>query len=295
MEKRRLGKTGLMVSPVAYGGIISTDDGFERAFPSGKGQEESDSYVEYAIQHGVNYFDVAPQYGNAQGRLGVSLAPYRKDVYLACKSFYRTADDVDRDLENSLKLLKTEYFDVYQMHALTTLEQVETAFSKGGAMEAILRAKEAGTLRHLGVTCHSEEAALRALELYDFETVLFPVNWALHMKKGFAEKIAQMKREKGIGLLAIKTFIHRGWKDEAEKATFPKAWCKPIDGDEALAVAAMKYALHVGADTLVPPGDFGQFKFAVEHIDECLKNPLSEADIELLRSRLPETDGFEIF
>ncbi len=297
MEKRMLGKTGMMVSAVTYGGIISADDGFDRAFPAGDGQAESDRYVEYAIKHGVNYFDVAPQYGNAQGRMGISLAPYRKDVFLACKSFYRTVDDVERDLEMSLNFLKTDYFDNYQMHALTTIEQVERAFSKGGAMEAILRAREAGVLRHLGVTCHSEAAALRALDLYDFETVMFPTNWGLHMKKGFAEKIVQAKREKGFGLFGMKSFVHRAWRNEQEKidSPYPKSWCMPITGDDAFLVAAMKYALGIGADSLVPPGNFANFAFAVEHIDECLKNPLSEADRELLRSRLPDTEGLDFF
>ncbi len=295
MEKRMLGKTGLMVSAVVYGGIISADDAFDRAFPSGRGQEESDSHVAYAVRHGVNYFDVAPQYGNAQGRLGISLAPYRKDVILACKTLYRTADDVERDLEASLKLLKTDYFDVYQMHALTTTEQVDCVFAKGGAMEAILKARDAGVLRHLGITCHSEEAALLALSRYDFETVLFPTNWALHMKKGFAEAIVQAKREKGFGLLGMKSFIHRAWRDDAEKAAFPKSWCKPITGDDAFLIAAMKYALRLGIDTLVPPGNFANFSFAVEHIDECLKNPLSEADMALLCSKLPETENLDFF
>lgn len=295
MEKRVLGNTGMMVSAVVYGGIISTDDGFDRAFPSGNGQEESDRYVEYAVKRGVNYFDVAPQYGNAQGRLGISLAPYRKDVFLACKTLYRTADDVNRDLEASLTLLKTDYFDVYQMHALTTAADVERAFSKGGAMEAMLKAKDAGTLRRLGITCHSEEAALLALSRYDFDTVLFPTNWALHMKKGFAGKIVQAKREKGFGLLGMKSFIHRAWRDEQEKAAFKKSWCKPIAGDDAFLLAAMKYALDLGIDTLVPPGNFESFSFAVEHIDECLRNPLSEEDMALLRRKLPETENLDFF
>jgi aryl-alcohol dehydrogenase-like predicted oxidoreductase len=296
MEKRMLGKTGLMVSAVTYGGIVSTDDGFDRAFPAGDGQEESDRYVEYAIKRGVNYFDVAPQYGNAQGRLGVSLAPHRKDVHIACKSFYRTADDLERDLEVSLKHLKTDYFDVYQLHALVTVEMVERAFAKGGAMEPVLRAKAAGTLRHLGITCHSEEAALRALELYDFETIMFPTNWGLHMKKGFGEKVLRAKREKNLGLLGMKSLVHRAWKDDKEKTSYLKSWCKPIDKEDvAFRVAAMKYALSMGADTLVPPGNFECFSFVVEHIDECLKNPLSEADRELLQIRLPEIEGLEFF
>ncbi len=293
MQKNMLGKTGLMVSAVTYGGIVSTDDGYDGAFPNGKGQEESDMYVEYAIKNGINYFDVAPKYGNAQGRLGNSLAQYRKDIYLACKTLYRTADDVRRDLETSLKFLKTDYFDVYQMHALSNVNEVETAFSKGGAMEEILKAKEEGLIKHLGITCHYEEAALRALSLYDFETVMFPTNWALHIRKNFGGGLLEAKKEKNFGLLGMKAFIHRAWHNDNERfsSNFPKSWCKPIEDNDDLTVAAMKYALSMGVDTLVPPGNFFHFKFAVEHIDECLKNPLSADDSDFLHKVLEEYGG----
>ncbi len=293
MKKKQLGKTGLQVSAITYGGIVSTDDGYDGAFPNGKGQEESDMYVEYAIENGVNYFDVAPKYGNAQGRMGNSLAPYRKDIYLACKTLYRTADDVRRDLEVSLKFLKTDYFDVYQMHALSNVNEVETAFTSGGAMEAILQAKEEGLIRHIGITCHYEEAALRALSLYDFETVMFPTNWALHIRKAFGGKLLEAKREKEFGLLGMKSFIHRAWHSDEERysSNYPKSWCKPIENYDEWTVAAMKYALSMGIDTLIPPGNFEQFKFAAEHIDECLDSPLSETDTAFLHNVLEEYGG----
>jgi hypothetical protein len=287
MEKRILGKTGLEISAVTYGGIVSMKDG----------QEQSDRYVAYAIEKGINYFDVAPTYGDAQEKLGNSLAPYRKDVFLACKTENRTAEGAKRLMEESLNLLHTDHFDVYQMHALKTVEEVETAFAKGGAMEVIFKAKEEGVAKHLGITCHTEEAALRALELYDFESVLFPLNWGLNMKKGFGNKIIAAKKEKGIGLLGMKAFIHRAWRNDEERyaSRFPKSWCMPITDDEAFMVAAMKYTLNLGADTLIPPGNFENFSFAVEHIDECLANPLNDADLALLKSHLPDTEGHDFF
>jgi aryl-alcohol dehydrogenase-like predicted oxidoreductase len=142
MKKRLLGKTKMMISPVIYGGIVSMSDG----------QENSDRYVAWAIKNGINYFDVAPTYGDAQEKLGNSLIPYRKDVYLACKTAERSADGVKRDLEESMQLLHTDHFDNYQMHALGSIADVETVFGKNGAMETMLRAKEEGITRFLGIT-----------------------------------------------------------------------------------------------------------------------------------------------
>jgi hypothetical protein len=295
MEKRLLGKTGMMVSAITYGGIVSTDENYEGANLTHGGQDKSDMYVDYAIKSGVNYFDVAPQYGNAQERMGNSLLSYRKEIYLACKTLKRGAEDARKELEESLKLLHTDYFDVYQLHCLETVEEVDVAFSKGGVMEVLLKARAEGVARHLGITCHTEEAAMRALSYYDFDTVLFPMNWALHIKRGFGNQIIQAKKEKNFGLLGIKSMIHRAWFDDDERysSRYPKSWCRPITDNDPLRIAAMKYALTMGVDTFVPPGNFEQFALAVEHIEECLKNPISEADMELLRSELGSTDGHE--
>lgn len=278
MKKTALGNTGMEISKIFYGGIVSMEDG----------QEKSDQYVAYAIEKGINYFDVAPSYGDAEEKLGNSLIPYRKDIFLACKTGERLAEGAKRELEQSHKLLHTDYFDVYQMHALASIEDVETAFSKGGVFDVMLKAKEAGEVKHLGITCHSEEAALRALELYPFETVLFPTNWALHLKKGFAGKLAAVAKERGIGFLGMKSMIHRAWKDEAERqvSRFPKSWCMPITDNEELTVAAMKYALEtLGATALVPPGNIENFTFAVEHAD-LLSAPLTAREVQLLEQEL---------
>ncbi len=293
MEKRMLGKTGMMVSVVTYGGIVSTDDAYNGANPADGGQEASDRCVEYAIRKGVNYFDVAPTYGNAQLRLGNSLVPHRKNIHLACKTAVRDAEGSRRELEESLRLLHTDHFDVYQLHCLKTVEEVDAAFGKGGVMETLFRAKEEGVAKHLGVTAHSEDAALRALELYAFDTVLFPTNWGLHLGKGIGTRLMQAKKEKNFGFLGMKSLIHRAWNNAEERyaSPTPKSWCRPVEGDDAFAVAAMKYALGMDIDTLVPPGTESSFVFAVEHIDECLRHPLSAAETELLRGKLPELEG----
>lgn len=287
MQRRNLGNTGYEISPVVYGGIVSMEDG----------QEASDRYVEYAIKKGINYFDVAPTYGDAQEKLGNSLKSYRNHIYLACKTNCRLAEDGKRELEESFDLLHTDYFDVYQMHGLVSMEELDTAFSKGGVMETMFKAKEEGSLKKLGITCHSEEVALEALKRYDFDTVLFPLNWGINLGKNFGTRIASAAKEKNIGLLGMKTLIHRAWINEEERihSSFPKSWCKPISDHEALGIAAIKYTLSMGADAVVPPGNFESFSFVVEHIDECLNNPLSDEERTLLNKELRKIDGQYFF
>ncbi|MBP5210130.1 MAG: aldo/keto reductase, partial [Clostridia bacterium] len=112
MIVRTLGRTGYRVSAVAYGGIVSMNDS----------QADSDRYVAYAVEQGVNYFDVAPTYGDAQQKLGQSLIPYRDRVYLACKTAQRRRREAEQDLRRSMELLRTDHFDVYQLHGLSTDE-----------------------------------------------------------------------------------------------------------------------------------------------------------------------------
>ncbi len=277
MQKINFGNTGMEISRVLYGGIVSMDDG----------QENSDKYVEYAIKNGINYFDVAPSYGDAEEKLGNSLKPYRKDVYLACKTTERKLDPAMKEFEKSLKLLHTDYFDVYQLHALQSVEDLEEAFKKDGMFSKILKLKEEGVIKNLGVTCHSEDAALRAFELYDFDTVLFPTNWALDMAKGFGSRIAKLKKEKNFGLLGMKSMIHRAWTDDKEKenSRFPKSWCMPITDNKEFTIAAIKYAFEMGIDSMVPPGNIENFTFALENIDEIVK-PLTNDERQLLQDEL---------
>ena len=129
MKKNTLGKTGLNISAIAYGGIVSTMGGYADYTFAGDGQAASDRTVEYALNAGINYFDVAPRYGDAQEKLGNSLRGVRDQIYLACKTDKRDYDSAAREVERSLNLLNTDHFDVYQLHALGNGDDVERAFS----------------------------------------------------------------------------------------------------------------------------------------------------------------------
>ena len=288
MIYRALGNTGYRISAVMYGGIVSMNDA----------QPNSDRYVAWAVDRGVNYFDVAPSYGDAQEKLGNSLRSRRKDVYLACKTGQRLRADAEAEMFRSLELLHTDYFDVYQMHALSTPRDINLAFGPGGVMEMMSRVKQEGLVRRLGITCHSEKAALRAIELYDFDSVLFPFNWHMNLAHGMGNRLIKAAKERDMGVLAMKQLIERAWTDgdEAMRARFPKSWCKPIDPENVpLRLAAMKYTLSLGPDILIPPGDFENFSFAVEHIRECLENPLTEDDLAFLRENLERVKDHPFF
>ena len=288
MKYVKFGRTGLDISAVAYGGIVSMEDG----------QDLSDRYVAWAIEQGVNYFDVAPSYGDAEEKLGNSLRPYRNNVHLACKTAQRLRVDAEKELEKSMELLHTDHFDVYQLHAISSMQDVETAFGPGGVMEMVSEFKKKGIASNIGVTAHSEEAALKCLELYDFDTILFPFNWFMNMAHDMGSRLMEEARRRNMGILAMKAFIERKWESEEEhKAScFPKSWCKPIDVEDVpFGMAAMKYALNMGAHTLVPPGNYKSFSFAVEHIDECIEHPLSDADRAFLGEKLALVRGKEFF
>ena len=288
MQYRKFGRTNYDISAVSYGGIVSMDDG----------QAASDRYVSWAIDQGVNYFDVAPSYGDAEEKLGNSLKPYRNHIHLACKTGERLRAGAEKDLEKSHKLLHTDHFDVYQLHAIASMQDVETAFGPGGVMELVSTLKQRGIAANVGITAHSEEAALKCLELYDFDTVLFPFNWFMNMEHGMGSRLITAAKARDMGVLGMKAFIERKWDSEEEhkNSAFPKSWCKPIDVEDVpFGTAAMKYALSLGVDTLIPPGNYASFSFAVEHIDECLANPLNDADRSLLQRKLDTVRGKEFF
>src|SRR5271157_5718588 len=157
----------------------------------------ANNLVAEAFDRGINYFDVAPIYGDAQERLGPALEPYRKRSFLACKTDERTKSGSQEELEESLRLLRTDHLDLYQFHYLTTMDDVETVFGPDGAMETFQAAKKAGKVRFLGFSAHSVEAALAAMDRYEFDTILFPINFVLFSQATLGQKVIKkaQKRE----------------------------------------------------------------------------------------------------
>jgi aryl-alcohol dehydrogenase-like predicted oxidoreductase len=227
MEKRKLGKTGESLSIVGFGGIAVMDEE-----PSTAKQLVAQAVKE----RGINYFDVAPSYGNAEERLGPALEPYRKDVFLACKTGERSAEGSKRELHQSLERLRTDHFDLYQLHGVSKMEEVEQTMGPGGALETFVQAREKGMVRFLGFSAHSEEAALALMDRFAFDTILFPFNWTCWHKGKFGPRVLARADEKGMGILALKTMAKRKWK-EGEERRWSKAWYSPVDTFEEAALA----------------------------------------------------------
>lgn len=252
LEKRSLGRTGEKLSIIGFGGIVVMN----------ASAEESSARVKEAINYGVNYFDVAPSYGNAELMLGPALEPYRKDVFLACKTTDRTKEGSRKELEQSLRNLRTDHFDLYQLHAVTSLEDVATIFSKGGAMETFLAAKEEGKVRFLGFSAHSVEAALELMNKFNFDTILFPFNFATWHSGNFGPLVMEKAKEKGMGILALKAMAKSPWQEGAVK-TVAKTWYEPLtDPDEAQ--QGLRFTLSHPVTAAIPPGDEKLFSLALK-------------------------------
>jgi len=250
MEKRPLGRTGEQVSILGFGGIVV----------AGLAQEEVDRMVAEAVERGVSYFDVAPGYGDAEERLGPALEPYREGVFLACKTGEREREGAAGELEQSLRRLRTDHVDLYQLHGLMSVEEVEKVFGSGGAMEAFEAAKREGKARFLGFSAHSEEAALEALRRFRFDTVLFPVNFVCWFG-GFGPRVMEGAKKAGAGRLGLKAVARTLWP--GEERGYAKCWYQPYD-DPAEAELAFRWAVSQEVSAAVSPGQQELFPMMLE-------------------------------
>jgi len=253
IPKRPLGKTGEELSIIGLGGVTVMK------MP----QPEANNIVHEAIDKGVNYVDVAPTYGNAEAILGPALDGYRDKLFLACKTQKRKKEDAAAELRQSLERLKTDHFDLYQFHAISNMEHVETIFSKEGAIEAFLEAKKQGLIRYIGFSAHSVKAALAAMDRFDFDSILFPVNFVLYYQENFGPQVIEKAKKKGVARLALKAMAKGKWPADANRNEFPNCWYQPVSEPRA-ANMALRFTLSQPITAAVPPGDPKLFKRAME-------------------------------
>lgn len=271
LERRSLGRTGRMLSVLGFGGIVVKD-----ATP-----EQASQRVREAIEAGVNYFDVAPTYGDAEEKLGPALEPYRKDVFLACKTTQRKAAGATAELERSLQRLRTDHVDLYQFHAVTTPEDVETIWGPGGAAEAFVAARQAGKVRFLGFSAHSVEAALAMMDRFKFDTILFPFNFATWHAGNFGPQVLAKATEQGLGILALKAMAKRPWPQGAAH-TYPKCWYEPLS-EPAEAKLGLRFTLSHPITAAIPPGDERLFHLALTLAKDL--SPLTDTEAAALKEQ----------
>ena len=254
METRRLGRTDHQSSVAILGAAAfwdSTPEATEVAF----GQ---------ALESGVNHLDVAPQYGRAQELVGPLVPPVRDRLFVGCKTLRANPDGMRDQLEDSLGLLGCDYFDLYQLHAVTDLAELDR---RGAAAEAILRAKDEGLCRFVGITSHGLDAPatqLVALERYDFDTVMFPVNprlWADPQYRDDAVGLLEEAKRRDVGVMAIKAGAARPWDDRPHSAT---TWYEPYRDPDRLR-RGIEFALSTpGIAAFCTPGDLAVLVDALE-------------------------------
>jgi aryl-alcohol dehydrogenase-like predicted oxidoreductase len=270
LMRRALGRTGEALSVLGLGGMAL----------SGESPELAAAVVREAVDSGINYIDVAPSYGDAEELLGPALKPYRDQVFLACKTQNRDRQGVLEELDRSLLRLQTDRIDLFQFHAFTTAREVEETLGRRGGLAAVAQAKEAGKVRFIGFSAHSEEAALRAMDLFDFDTVLFPVNYVCYFKSDFGPEVVRRARNLGLGILAIKALARQPWPDDSLRPHWAKCWYQPVTAPEE-ADLALRFTLSQPVTSAIPPGDIRLFRRAIEIARSFV--PLQDGELRRLR------------
>jgi aryl-alcohol dehydrogenase-like predicted oxidoreductase len=267
---QRLYRDDIRLSIIGLGGMLLVD----------MEQNTVDKIVSEALQRGINYFDVAPFYGDgeAEQKMGIALESYRNKVFLACKTMERSAKGAKIELEQSLRRLRTDHFDLYQFHTVTDLDEVDEIFAPGGAMETFLRARNQGKIRYIGFSAHSVEAALAMLDRYQFDSILFPVNFICYARGNFGPQVMAKAKEMGVARLAIKAMAHGPWR-KSDVREYPNCWYRPIT-DKDLAKQALRFTLSEGVTAAMPPGDERLFRMALELAHDL--PPLTESERETL-------------
>lgn len=249
MEYRRLGRLGHESSVLVYGAAaLSTVD-----------QDTADRSVQEALDAGINHFDVAASYGDAELRLGPWIPRIRDQIFLASKTGDRSADEAWASINRSLERLQTDRLDLIQLHAVGDLEELDKVTGPGGALEAAVRAREEGLVGEIGITGHGTEAAathLEGLRRFPFATVLTPLNPVLWRDAAYRDSwdalVAEIKRQ-DVGLLTIKTVSRRNWP-EGDDGRYD-TWYEPYD-DAARIRAAVSWVLaHDEITGLATAGD----------------------------------------
>jgi aryl-alcohol dehydrogenase-like predicted oxidoreductase len=236
VETRRLGRLGHNSSVLIYGGaaLASIDP------------TAADESISFALANGINHFDTSDDYGDSEKHLGRWMSDVRDDIFLATKTTARTRDGAARTIETSLERLRVDSVDLLQLHAIGDLDELEVVMGAGGALEAVVAARDEGIVKGIGITGHGVRAAathLEALRRFPFDTVLTPYSYRLCREDEFLtdfEQLAAEIRRQDAGLMLIKHVARNQWRD-SEKPRYA-TWYEPFDEQRSID-AAVAFAL----------------------------------------------------
>jgi aryl-alcohol dehydrogenase-like predicted oxidoreductase len=257
LHTRRLGRTGHPSSIAILGGA---------AFWPGPSTLAEQRFAE-ALALGVNHLDIAPSYGEAETAVGPLLEPVRDRWFVGCKTGRKSADGARAQLEESLARLRTDHFDLYQLHAVTSVDVLD---ERAPAMEAVMQARDEGLTRFVGVTGHdlgAPRAHLEAIRRYDVDTVMFPCYprvWADPVYRADAEELLAACAARDVGVMVIKAGARRPWGDRTPDHT---TWYEPQTTIEGM-TRGIRFALSTpGVHAFCTPGDLQVLPLALAAAD----------------------------
>jgi aryl-alcohol dehydrogenase-like predicted oxidoreductase len=272
IPRRALGRTGASLSVVGFPGLalIHYD------------QKQSTEGLHAAVDRGANYFDVAPAYGKGEceTKMGIGLQGIARDRYfLSCKTKKRDKAGARQELEQSLKLLKTDHFDLYQLHHLRWREEVDQCFGPGGAMDTLLKARKQGLVKYLGFSAHTTKAALWAMKAFHFDTVMFPIDFVELLHFGFGKPVLDLAREQGVSVLAIKAMSFGAWPKDAKRTR--KWWYRSAETPEEVSLA-VRFALgQPNVISIIPPSFIDLYEKAIDAAKTSMA-PLTAEELKRL-------------
>ncbi len=258
MRTRTLGQLGHDSSVLIYGAAALSD----------VDQDTADASVQEALDAGINHFDVAASYGDAELRLGPWMPRIRERIFLATKTGLRDAESAYRQINESLERLQTDRVDLLQLHAVTNLDELDQVTAPNGALAGAVRARDEGLVGAVGITGHGHQAPathLEALRRYDFATVLTPINYALAQRpdylRDFEALVAEIGR-RGTGLMTIKSGARRNWPEGAtERYT---TWYEPLDEQRFITASVAWVLSHQEITGVATAGDVRLLKLYIE-------------------------------
>ncbi len=227
MEKRRLGRTGHESTIVTFG----------TAALGTRSQEMADEAVELILKHGVNHIDIAPGYGQALERMKTWMPKIRDQMFLGCKTQGRTYTQTWEDIRTGMERLGVDGYDLFQLHAVTTMADLDGAMMKGGAIDALVEMREQGLTKWLGITGHGPyvpKVHLEALKRFDFDTIMFPVSASMYRNPEYredAEALLAYANEHDVGIHTIKMIARGGWGSLEKDCT---TWYDPHREQDAI-------------------------------------------------------------
>jgi aryl-alcohol dehydrogenase-like predicted oxidoreductase len=280
VQKRRFGRTGHMSTIVIFG-----------AFAVGQlPQKEADETMELLLEHGVNHIDVAPSYHDAELRLGPWMEKHRGHFFLGCKTQLRSRKEAWDELHRSLERLRVDRLDLYHLHAVTTMEELEQCFAPGGSLEAILQARDEGLTTHVGITSHGLEAPavqLEALNRFDFDSLLFPLNFKLWSDPAYrrdATALLQLAAERDVGTMVIKSFAKGPWGNREPRY---HCWYEPFDDAQDIE-RVLRFTLSQPVTAAISAGDARLLPMILGAAERF--QPMEDAEQQALLARADDYD-----